>query len=295
MKIGLIDVDSHNSPNLVLMKLSAYHKAQGNSVEWYSPMFSSEMDIVYMSKVFTFTNDYVYSINAKKIIRGGTGYFYPDGGERLPQEIEHTYPDYSLYGDDGIARGFLTRGCPRGCEFCIVKNKEGRKSIQVANLEEFWSGQKNIMLYDPNILACNEWQNLFEQLVESKSIIDFNQGLDVRMMTEEKIAYLNAMRIKRVHLAWDNPNEDLTAQFEFFTKHYKRKSVSGKVVYVLVNFNSTIEQDLYRIYTLRRLGYDPYVMIYEKATASEEVKRMARWVNNRFIWRKVERFENYGK
>lgn len=127
MKIGLIDVDGHNFPNLPLMKLSAYHKQQGDSVEWYEPMFSGHMDIVYMSKVFEFTPDYQYYPDTDRIIRGGTGYHYPDGGSELPPEIEHIYPDYSLYPDltKDTAYGFLTRGCPRGCGFCIVKDKEG--------------------------------------------------------------------------------------------------------------------------------------------------------------------------
>lgn len=97
MRIGLIDVDGHNFPNLPLMKLSAYHKSIGDSVEWYEPMFSGHMDKVYMSKVFTFAPDYEYCIDADEIIKGGTGYSYPDGGKALADEIEHIYPDYSIY------------------------------------------------------------------------------------------------------------------------------------------------------------------------------------------------------
>ena len=119
MKIGLIDVDGHNFPNLPLMKLSAYHKSIGDNVEWYEPMFSGHMDKVYMSKVFTFTPDYEYCIDADEIIKGGTGYSYPDGGKALADEIEHIYPDYSIYYEKlpnvkDTAYGFLTRGCPRG-------------------------------------------------------------------------------------------------------------------------------------------------------------------------------------
>ena len=127
MKIGLIDVDGHNFPNLPLMKLSAWHKRQGDSVEWYEPLFSGHLDRVYMSKVFTFTPDYPYYVNADEVIKGGTGYFYPDGGKPLESEIEHIYPDYGLYGITETAYGFLTRGCPRGCDFCIV----GKKSAEL--------------------------------------------------------------------------------------------------------------------------------------------------------------------
>lgn len=112
MRVGLIDVDGHNFPNLCLMKLSSWHKAHGDKVEWYDPLFSGHLDKVYMSKVFTFTPDYPYHVNATEVVRGGTGYYYPDGGDPLPDEIEHVMPDYSLYGIEDTAYGFLSRGCP---------------------------------------------------------------------------------------------------------------------------------------------------------------------------------------
>lgn len=107
MKIGLIDVDGHNFPNLPLMKLSAYHKSIGDSVDWYEPMFSGHMDKVYMSKVFTFSPDYEYCIDADEIIKGGTGYSYPDGGEALADEIEHIYPDYSKSSTTSSTGGLI--------------------------------------------------------------------------------------------------------------------------------------------------------------------------------------------
>ena len=152
MRIGLIDVDGHNFPNIPLMKISAWHKQMGDSVEWYSPLLSGHMDKVYMSKVFSFTADYEYPIDADEVVRGGSGYCISlvDGKEvfdaskdiRLPDEVEHIYPDYSLYGITDTAYGFLTRGCPRGCSFCHVKAKEGTISRKVADLSEFWDGQK---------------------------------------------------------------------------------------------------------------------------------------------------------
>lgn len=170
MKIGLIDCDSHNYPNLAQMKLSAYHKAQGDDVVRYD-MFAGHCDKVYVSKVFAFSDAYSYPIYAEEIVRGGTGY---NVTTLLPDEVEHIMPDYSLYGITDTAYGFLTRGCPRHCPFCIVGDKEGTKSVKVANLDEFWNGQRNIVLNDPNILACADCDDLLRQLSESRAWVDFN-------------------------------------------------------------------------------------------------------------------------
>lgn len=300
MKIGLIDVDGHNFPNLPLMKLSAYHKQRGDMVEWYSPLtaWGNPLDVVYMSKVFTFSSDYLYPINAENIICGGTGYFYPDGGRELPIEAEHIYPDYSLYPEltKDTAYGFLTRGCPRGCDFCIVGKKEGTKSVKVADLSEFWKGQKNIVLLDPNMFACREWKNLSQQLIASEAWIDFSQGCDIRIMTEEKVEYLKQMKIKRIHFAWDRyeDKDKIIPKFKMFkemTGWDKRKLT----VYVLTNFNTTHEQDLERIYILRELGFWPYVMIFEKEKLHRDhvTRKLQRWVNMRPIFETVPYFEDY--
>ncbi len=314
MRIGLIDVDGHNFPSLPLMKLSAWHKQQGDTVEWYEPLFHSigePFDKIYMSKVFSFTPDFPYYVNAKEVIKGGSGYCIrlEDGKEvydtakdtLLPPEIETIYPDYSIYYDiipevKNTAYGFLTRGCPRGCEYCHVGCKEGRKSYKVADLGTFWHGQKNIVLLDPNITACRDWKPLFQQLIDSNAWIDFSQGLDIRLMDREKIKMLMQMKIKQVHFAWDRyqDKKEIVPKFKEFkelTGWDKRKLP----VYVLINFNTTIEQDLDRIYTLRGLGYWPYVMVYNKENTKpgDTVRRMQRWVNMRAVFEKVKRFEDY--
>lgn len=300
MRISLIDVDGHNFPNLPLMKLSAWHKKNGDQVEWYDPLTAwlNTPDRVYMSKVFTFTPDYPHPVCAGEIIKGGTGYEYPSGGKPLPAEIEHIYPDYSLYPElcNNTAYGFLTRGCPRGCGFCIVKEKEGQKSRKVADLFEFWNGQKNIVLLDPNMFACKDWKNLSQQLIDSKAWVDFSQGCDIRIMTEEKAEYIKRMKIKQIHFAWDRyQDKDIIIPklkaFKEITEWDKRKLP----VYVLVNFNTTHEQDLERIYTLRELGYWPYVMVYEKdkLPRGHITRKLQRWVNMRAVFETIPRFEDY--
>ena len=307
MKVGLIDVDSHNYPNLSLMKLSAWHKRQGDTVEWYD-VFTEHYDVVYKSKVFTFTPDYDLMItNADKVVKGGTGYaIHGAGGEHyvkaddveLPEDVEHIMPDYSLYGITDTAYGFLTRGCPRGCQFCIVGKKEGLCSRKVADLSEFWNGQKNVVLNDPNILACREWRDLLGQLAGSGATVDFNQGLDARVLTEEKCHALDKVRIKEIHFAWDRyeDKDKVLPKLQMFVEVCRKKPhTHNAIVYVLVNHTSTLDQDLERIYTLRDLGYWAYVMVYDKAHAPHIYTDLQRWCNNRFIFARCPRFEDYGK
>ena len=291
IRIGLIDVDSHNFPNLCLMKLSAYHKAQGHQVCFWNPLFC--FDVVYKSRVFTdtYSKDNITVRNAGQVIKGGTGY---GPGPDLPDEIEHSYPDYSLYPQySETAYGFLSRGCPRGCGFCIVGGKEGRKSRKVADLSEFWRGQREIKLMDANLLACPDHEKLLLQLAKSRALVDFSQGLDIRLITRDNVALLNQVRTKTVHFAWDNPDEDLTRYFRQFLEWTSIKNPRLRRVYLLTNYGSTHEQDLYRVETLRQMGFDPYVMIYEKPTAPPITRHLQRWVNNKRLFYAIPSFSDY--
>ena len=317
MKIGLIDVDGHNFPNIALMKISAWHKSQCDTVEWYTPF--DHYHTVYVAKVFSFTEDWREPINADEVIFGGTGYqirlhngkeIYKKFNTRingifaseLPPYIEHIMPDYTLYpSTTDTAYGFLTRGCPRGCSFCHVAAKEGKHSYKVADLAEFWNGQKRIVLCDPNILACKDWKPLLQQLIDSKAWVDINQGMDIRLMTEEKAEMLTKCKLEQVHFAWDRyEDKDLVLprlkMFRQSWEKHRKWNEHDKIVYTLVNFDTTPEQDLERIYTLRDMGYWAYIMIYDKEHCTDPFyKDLARWVNNRPIFAKCPRFEDYKK
>lgn len=295
MVIGLIDVDGHNWPNLALMKLSAWHKAQGDTVDWWWGW--GRYDRVYMSKIFdaTYSPDVDEPLNAAEVIKGGTGYGMDS---RLPDEVEHIYPDYSLYPEltRDTAFGFLTRGCPRACPFCVVARKEGRKSVKVADLSEWWKGQRTIKLLDPNLLACPEHMELLGQLADSGAWVDITQGLDARLLTEDNIAALNRCKVSEIHFAWDHMRESeaVLRGLKLYANHAVRRPHGNYgTVYCLTNYDTTLEDDLHRIYTLRDMGYGPYVMIYDKSHAPQEVRYLQRWCNNRLIFRAEPDFKRY--
>ena len=324
MNIGLIDADlmwqkrsngrrygktkADIFPNLALMKLSAWHKRQGDDVEWYNGF--RHYDRVYVSKVFSTTPESGMVINADEVVRGGSGYairlvdgreqWQADCDRELPHEVEHIMPDYSLYPTvKDTAYGFLSRGCPRGCHFCHVAAKEGRRSYKVADLSEWWDGQRNICLCDPNILACREWRDLLTQLAESKARVDINQGMDARLLTPEKVELLNQINLSTIHFAWDDyrQKDAVLRGLQCFADNFHRRLDKGHwaQVFVLTNFDTTPEQDLERIYTLRDMGFEPYIMVYDKAHAAPFYKSLQRWVNMRAIFHKIPRFEDYDK
>ena len=298
MRIGLIDVDSHNFPNLVLMKISTWCKQRGHEVELLHPadvlngynLFYG-YDKLIGACVFDWNKPIAERLSKMGVYMGGTG---TDNKHTLPEKIEHCFPDYSLYGIKDKSFGFLTRGCPRHCPFCIVGDKEGLASRKVADLSEFWNGQKYIKLLDPNLLACAEHMNLLEQLANSGAKVDFTQGLDARKLTRANIGLINNIKIERVHFAWDNPRDKMIpAALRIFLNHTNIKEVKRRTVYVLTNYWSTPEEDLYRVYWLRDNGYDPYVMIYDKPKAPKITRYLQRWVNNKRIFRTVLKFEDY--
>ncbi len=184
------------------------------------------------------------------------------------------------------AYGFLTRGCPRNCPFCIVSEKEGKQSIKVADLSEFWRGQKTIKLLDPNLLVCKEHKGLLQQLVDSKAYVDFTQGLDARGINPENAALLARIKTKMIHFAFDDIQQEKSIVKGL--KLYKEISNIPEYktgVYILTNYNTTHQQDLYRVKkVVQGLGYRPYIMVYNKKSAPKMTKELQRWANNRRIY-----------
>lgn len=304
MEIGLIDVDGHNFPSLPLMKLSAWHKRKGDNVEFALPL--KRYDKVYVSKVFgdEYSEMNQACIQADEVVYGGTGFaitvengkevYNKEADPPLSNEIEHIYPDYSLYPTltKGKAYGFLTRGCCNNCDFCIVSKKEGRCSKQVADLSEFWNGQREIVLLDPNILACKDREGLLIQLADSKAKVDFTQGLDARFVTGDVAILLKEVKKKTVHFAFDKLENEraIIRGLKEYRKHNPPNDHES--VYILTNFNTTIEEDLYRVRRVEEVGFFPDIRIYRKATAPQILKDLQRWANNRFLYRSTK-FEDY--
>lgn len=301
MKVGLIDVDGHNFPNLALMKISAYHKSRGDQVEFAFPMY--RYDKVYISKVFgdEYSKMPPLYIQADEIVYGGTGFaitvengkevYHKCNDKPLPPEIEHIYPDYTLYPNltKDTAYGFLTRGCPNNCGFCIVSQKECARSVKVADLSEFWRGQRHIKLLDPNLLACKDRTDLLRQLIDSRARVDFTQGLDARFVTEEAAGLLKQIKIDKVHFAFDYMKNEKAIVKGLQT--YKRvcgTRENNAIVYMLTNYDTTIEEDLYRLRMIKQCGFLPDVRIYRKPAAPQILRDLQRWCNNRILYRSCD-------
>jgi len=310
MKVGLVDVDSkNNTGNLALMKISAYHKEKGHELEFYNPMF--QYDKIYMSKIFSFTDDYKYPLNADEIIKGGSGY---DLYKKLPDKIENIMPDYDLYKQK-FAMGFTTRGCIRKCPFCVVPEKEGMIK-PVNDIYNFWNGQKQIMIMDNNLTAHNEhYEKILKQLIKEDLEVNFSQGLDIRLINKWKAKLLSKIRLKRngqIHFAFDDIKFEKQARKGIKTLNNNGIKSYKLTFYVLIGFNSTPEEDLERINILKEYGVNPFVMPYKdindldmdkvikrcgfdnRYKYNQYKKNFARWVNHKAIFKSVE-WEDYKK
>lgn len=209
--------------------------------------------------------------------------------KKLPEEIEHIYPDYELYNCK-YALGYLTRGCIRDCGFCIVRDKEGYIKKH-SNLNEFWEGQEKILLLDNNFLAYSHHLEELHKLIETQSRIDFNQGLDIRLITKKNAKLLSKLKRWdgiRYRFALDSPK--IIPLVEKKLKLLNRVGISNGSIqfYILIGYNTTKKEDMKRVQFLKEKGCAIYVMPYEITTY---VKKFTRWVNRYFY--KYETFQEY--
>lgn len=303
----MIDVDGLHFPNLALMKLSRYHKQRGDEVEWYTPF--AHYDLVYMAKVFTFTPDYGYLItNADEVVKGGTGY---DMHSKLPDEVDMLQPDYSLYPtiDNTTAYGFLTRGCPNKCFWCVVPKKEGGVKPYMSVDEIAIEGRKNLVLMDNNILASGDYAlEQFEKIIDRGCKVDFNQAIDARLVNETNAELLAKVKwSKYIRFGCDTHKQ--IEDCERAIALLERFGYLGDVfLYTMIGGKNDFDECLERINYWRNRLLDtrkhrlrcethPFAQPYRDPTKhNHEIpqwqKDMARWCNNKALFTNTD-FRDY--
>lgn len=268
MRIGLHDAEKEHLkhktfPNYALMKISAYHKARGDSVEWWEPMLNHLYDRVYSSKVFDFTPENPYL--PPDAIRGGTGYADIPIDRKLPEEIDSTFPDYSIYPECDYAIGYLTRGCVRRCPWCVVPLKEGGIKPYRTWEQLVRPDSRKLILMDNNILACEYGIEQLESMTGSGYAIDLNQGMDARLVDDRIARILAGLDwIRFIRFSCDQ-----TAQIEpimqtaALLEKYGKKPYS-LFIYLLVT--KDVENAAFRVEQLKRL---PGVHLYAQPERNE--------------------------
>lgn len=288
MIIGLHDSDKTNFPNYALMKLSAWHKMNGNEVEWFMPLMP--YDEIYSSKVFTFTPEDPYLPSDS--IRGGVGY---GSLEALPEEIDEMFPDYSIYPKVDYAIGYLTRGCIRNCPWCIVPKKEGHIKPYRKWEDIVRPDSRDIVFMDNNVLASDFGIEQMESMIGKNVRVDFNQGLDARLITPEVAKILSKLKwIRQIRMSADtDPMLNVVLEKIDLLKEYGIKPYKI-FVYVLTQDIESAER---RCVALKEIGADPFSQPYRDFTnntePSEELKRFARWVNHKAAFNSIGSFAEY--
>ena len=287
MNIGLINGDKSTFPNLALMKISAYHKEKGDNVELAN--IFGKYDKCYASRVFSFSTENNDLIDLFQPECGGTGF---NVEKKLDPEIDAIKePDYSIYPNSNFSIQYYSRGCIRNCPFCLVREKEG--IIQPCEPMALNPKGEYIEVLDNNFFANKEWKFAVEDLMKTKQPISLN-GVDVRIITDEQAFTLSKLKLKKkIHIAWDDVNTNVLDGIETLIKHVKPYKI---MCYILVGFNSTIEEDLYRINKINEYGITPFVMPYRDIENNKEpslyAKDIARWCNMQAV-RKSCKFEDY--
>lgn len=294
MNIGLIAVDS-DYPNLALMKISAWHKSQGDLVEWYNPF--DQYDIVYMSKIFSFTPDYGQWItNAKHIRKGGTGY---DLHSVLPEEMEFVVPDYSLYPsiDNKTAYGFLTRGCPNKCKWCVVPRKEGNIRPYMDVNDVAVDGRTNLVLMDNNVLACDYGLEQIQKIIDRGYRVDFNQALDARLVTDDIAKLLAKVRwIDVIRFGCDTPRQIEECEEAMNMIDSYRKNPAQYLMYTMIgnDFDEALNRlSHWKTFKRVRIVAQPFRDVDNPhQIVPQWQKDMARWAMRREIYTTCD-FKDY--
>jgi len=256
------------------MKISTFHKQRGDIVEWYNALFDSEYDIIYCSSLFTFTDK---SMVPKRAICGGTG-FYPKIS-KLSKYIDECDYDYSIYPKCNYSMIWFTRGCFRNCPWCLVCKFNDFEKLKLKNLNP---NGTYIKVMDDNMFISDDWRGYLDYLKNTKQRIDF-QSVDVRHLNEEKIIELNEIKLyKQIKIAWDESKYNMKPLIEKIIKIIKPYKL---MCYVLIGFNSNVQEDLFRVLELKALKVDPFVMPYNKKNRYQ--KDFARWVNNKATFKSL--------
>lgn len=283
--IGLHHADKTQFPNLVLMKLSAFHKARKNKVEFFRPIMKQFYDKIYSSKVFTWTREDLYLPKITK--KGGTGY---KTFNVLLDKIEHICPDYSLYSLD-YSMGFLTRGCIRKCNWCIVPEKEGQIKPH-SDIQEFVK-HRDVVLLDNNVLGCEHGIKQIEKIIQLNLRVDFNQGLDARLIDDSIAKLLSKVKwMSAIRLSCDTLAQMSIIQKAVSLLRWHNVIPRNYFVYTLIK---EIPDALERIKFLKGMNLEPFAQPYrdqEGNKSTKEQRDFARWVNHKAIFKTVT-WEDY--
>lgn len=281
MKVLLINIDSKKIPNLALKKIEKYHLDNDDEVIWDFPLMAHQVDKIYVSCVFEKNKDQCKQWEDIAHI-GGSGY---DIEKKLPDILENIKPKINL--------GFTTRGCIRNCKFCIVPQKEGKIRV-VGDLLDLWDGKsKDVVLLDNNILALpDHFKMICKQARDNNIRLDFNQGLDCRLLNKDNVNELRSTKTHELRFAWDNPKDE--KRIVGAIKMLKKVGINRSMFYVLVGFDTTKEEDLYRLEKLKSLGQRPYCMRYKNIKGNRFYNDLASWVNQQRFFASMD-FETFQK
>mgnify|MGYP005769060269 CR=1 FL=1 len=296
MIIGLHDAEKDHMkhktfPNYALMKISAYHKSKGDIVKWWSPITTSIFDVIYSSKVFDFTPTNPYLPDWA--IRGGTGYKDIPLNQKLPDNIDKCFPDYSIYPECDYAIGYLTRGCTNKCPWCVVPQKEG-KITPYRNWEKIVRpDSKKLVLMDNNILACDFGISQLKSLIGSGYKIDLNQGMDARLVDDDIASILGKLEwIKYIRFSCDSKSQ--IEPIYRVVNHLGKHGIKPYKIFIYLLVTKDIEDATYRVECLKKIsGINIYAQAERNGRKNISPNKMQLEFANRYIYGRCYKSESW--